>query len=218
MGCPPIVMGETIQERECDDLALGWLGRQYVGSSRNPLRDSLVWTGLVEIVHVFLDHMVEMLLPQHQDMIETFSARAPQKPFANCIGLGYAIGRYENLDRTALGDSCEGLPIPAVAVSNQEAWRFAVGRSLPQLLGYPPVRRRVGNAKMDHAPRGEFDDEKHVEWAKPNVDDRQEIAGSNLFRVSLQEGCPGLRSGLVGTNAGDVFLNGMLGDGHTQLE
>jgi len=63
-----------------------------------------------------------------------------------------------------------------------------------------------------------LNDEKEKKRPKPDIDDRQKVARPNIFGVILQQDCPGLRSGLVRTNAGDIFLNGVFGDSQPQLE
>ena len=65
---------------------------------------------------------------------------------------------------------------------------------------------------MDDTPRGQLNDEKEIEWTKAEVNDQQEIACPYVLGVILQEDRPGLRGGFGRADAGDIFLNGVLGD------
>jgi len=71
---------------------------------------------------------------------------------------------------------------------------------------------------MNDAARRELHNEKEIDRVEKEVDDRQEIARTNISRVILQEGRPGLRGCLGGTNAEDVFLSRTLGDGESEFE
>ena len=96
---------------------------------------------------------MQMLVPQNQDVIETFPPHTAQEPFTDCIRLGRTIRRLQNFDGCANGDTCEGLPILAIAILNQKARRLSERRRFAQLLGHPLVRRGTGHPEMNNSSR-----------------------------------------------------------------
>ncbi len=151
-------------------------------------------------------------------MVETFPPYAAQEAFTDGIRLGSAVRRSQDLDSTTRRHPSEGVPIFAVAIPDQKARHLPKRCRLPQLLCHPRVCGPTRHREMDDAPRGQVDDEKEINRTKPEVNDRQKVAGPDVFRVILQEGRPGRREWLGGTNRADVFLNRALGDGETEFE
>ena len=58
------------------------------------LSNPLVGSGLVKILDVFSDHMLQMSFPHNQQVIEAFSPHTSQEPFADRIGHGSAVGNF----------------------------------------------------------------------------------------------------------------------------
>jgi hypothetical protein len=65
---------------------------------RNPLLNPLVWPCTVEVFDEFLDHPMKVTVPGNQQVIEAFSPQAPQKPFADRVGLWSAVGDLEDFN------------------------------------------------------------------------------------------------------------------------
>jgi len=93
-----------------------WLGRGYWKAMPN----ALVRSGSVEILHVLLNHAVQLAFIDNQQVIETLAADTSQKAFTNRVCLGGTNRRSENLD--AAGSPGERSTVLAVVVAYQEAW------------------------------------------------------------------------------------------------
>src|SRR5947209_1692299 len=82
-----IVVVETTHDRQGDDglAALGhiWLPLRY---ARNCLVDSLLWTGMIDVVHVLLKDALEMTVVDDEDMVYTLPTNTPQEALADGIG------------------------------------------------------------------------------------------------------------------------------------
>jgi hypothetical protein len=61
----PVVVVQTVEHWERDDLPL-WVFYPFWSSClRNPLLDSLMRSSLIEVPHIFLDYPMQMAFPQN---------------------------------------------------------------------------------------------------------------------------------------------------------
>ena len=99
-----IVMMEPTQDREGEDLAAFgiwwhwpslWLG--------NLLLDPLMRPGTIEVVHIRVEHPVELLLMEDEQMIEALTSYTSQEPLTDGIRSRSVIRSFENLDVTRIG-------------------------------------------------------------------------------------------------------------------
>src|SRR5215472_10199220 len=67
---------------------------------RNLLLDTLMRSCLVEVGHVGIEHALELLLLNNQQMIQAFLSDAPQEALTDRIGSGSMNRRFEQLDAT----------------------------------------------------------------------------------------------------------------------
>lgn len=74
--------------------------------------------GAIVILHVFANDPLQRLLPEDEDMIQTFQPYTPLESFANGIRLGRTIRRLRNFNGHAYGDPLEGLPIFTISIPN----------------------------------------------------------------------------------------------------
>ena len=110
-------MVQPVENGESNELAfLPFLGSW--SPLGNLLSNPLMWPCPIEVLHIFANHPIELLFPQNQDVVETFSPHAAQKPFTNRIRLGRTLRRLQDTDRCARRDPREGVPIFAIAISN----------------------------------------------------------------------------------------------------
>jgi len=65
-----------------------------------PLLDPLMWLCPVEVHHVLIEHALELLLAEDQQVVQAFLSVAPQIAFADRIGAWCMIRSFENLNRT----------------------------------------------------------------------------------------------------------------------
>ncbi len=110
-------MVQPVENGESNELAFllflgSWSPLGYL------LLDALVRSRAIEVCHVFPDHPVQLLLPQNQDVVETFSPYTSPEPLTNRIRLGRTLRRLQDTDRCARRDPREGVPIFAIAISN----------------------------------------------------------------------------------------------------
>ncbi len=70
-------------------------------------------------------------------MIKALPADAAQKSLADRVYTRSPVGRAQDLDATRCGDTGKGGSERAVVVADQVRWGGALGRGLPQLVGYP---------------------------------------------------------------------------------
>ena len=82
-------------------------------------------SGLVEILHMFFNHPIEMALTQDQHVSKALTPHATQESFADGIGVWRAIGRFQNFNFARRGHLGESLTMFAIAISNQETRMLA---------------------------------------------------------------------------------------------
>jgi len=120
--CTPVVVVQSIEDGNGDEPSSprpGWLGHDPL---RNPLSNPPVWPCSVEVFDVFLDYPMKLPVPENQDVIEVFSPRAPQEPFADSVALSSAAGRLQDFNGACPCNSCEPVAILAVPMANRETW------------------------------------------------------------------------------------------------
>ena len=76
-----------------------------------------------------MEHALELLLMQDQQVVQAFLSDAPQKAFADGIGAFRMIGRFEDLDRARFRHTSKARPELAIVITNQ-------------VLGCEPIRGR----------------------------------------------------------------------------
>jgi len=64
------------------------------------LLNTLMWSGLIEIDHIGFEEAMELPLVEDQEMIQTCSPHAPQKPFTDGIRLRRPVRDSKHLDAT----------------------------------------------------------------------------------------------------------------------
>jgi hypothetical protein len=107
---------------------------------------------LVEIGDIAIEHALELLLMQNQQMIETLLPDAPQEAFTDRIGSRCMIRCFENLDVTCPRHSRKARPKFAIVITYQILGCLPIGRGFSQLLCHPGIGRRSSDAHMDHLP------------------------------------------------------------------
>ncbi len=59
------------------------------------LLNALMWSCPIEVRHILIEHALELLLVEDQEVIEAFSTHAAEKPFTDCICTWGLIGCSE---------------------------------------------------------------------------------------------------------------------------
>ena len=95
------------------------------------MSDPLVRTTGVEIRRaVRLEHMLQVPLPQDDDVIKTLAPCTSQKSLARGVHRRRAGCGHEQLDASTLCDTIKGLPILLVAVADDDLRAMTEGRNV----------------------------------------------------------------------------------------
>jgi hypothetical protein len=86
-----------------------------------------------------MEHAVELLLMEDEQMIEALTPHTAQEPLADGIGTRGVIGGFENLDATRLGNPIEGHSKLAIVITDEVLRTHAIDGGLPQLLRGPSI-------------------------------------------------------------------------------
>src|SRR5215467_28000 len=119
-GCPAVVMVQPTQDRTSYHLVPCILsGRTQAALFRDLLPNALMGSCLVEVGHIRIEHALELLLLQDQQMVETFLPYAPQEPFTDGIGAFRVNRRFEDLDTARFRHTSKARPKFVVVISYQ---------------------------------------------------------------------------------------------------
>ena len=111
----------------------------------NPLMRSC----LVEVGDIRIEHTLELLLLQDQQVIQAFLTNTPEEPLTDGIGSGSVNGGFEQLDATGRRYTSEARPKFGIVVSNQIFRRLSKRRGFSELLRDLGIGWRSGHADMD---------------------------------------------------------------------
>src|SRR5215470_2311579 len=173
---------------------------------------------LVEVHHIRIEHALELLLMQNQQMIQAFLSDAPQEPLADRIGSRGMIRRFEYLDATCPRHPSKARPKLTVVITYQIRGGLPIRGGFSQVLGHPEIGRRSRDPDMDHPSRLQFYDEERKERPKEEISDLQEVARPDLCGVVARKGCPLLPSWRLCANSSHVLLDGALADPNAQFQ
>jgi hypothetical protein len=214
-----VVMVESTHDRKSDDLvAYNLRRRNRPEPFRNLLLDPLMRSCLVEVGHIGIEHALELLLLNNQQMIQAFLSDAPQEALTDRIGSGRMNRRFQDLDAAGCGHTSEARPKFGIVIPNQVLWRLSIRGGFSQLLRHPGIGRRARYAHMDHLACLELDEEEGKEWSKEQVSHLQEVACPDLRGVVAKKGRPLLSSWLVGANRPHVLLDSALAHPYAQFQ
>src|SRR5438034_6127172 len=149
-----------------------------------------MWPGLIEILDIGVKDTVQLLLLQDEQVIETLSPHAPQKPLTDRIGSRCMVRRGKHFDAAGCCHACEMGSKLVITITNEIVRRMSIRSRLPQLLGGPGVGRRSCDTHMDDFTRVHIDDEEGKQRAKEEVCNLQEITRPHVFCMVPQEGSP----------------------------
>ncbi len=184
----------------------------------NLLPNALMWPCLVEIGHIGIEHALELLLVEDEEMVQAFLPHISQKAFTDSIGSWGMNRRFEDLDCARFRYTSKTRPELAIVITNQILRRLPIRRRFSQLLCRPGIGRRACHANMDDLASFQFDDEEGKEGAKEEIGDLEEIAGPDVRCVIAEKRAPLLPSWLVSANRPHVLLDCPLADMHAQFQ
>src|SRR5260370_41608416 len=93
----------------------------------------------IEVRHIPIEHTLELLLLEDQQMVKAFLSYTPQKAFADRIGSWCMKGRFENLNSTRGRHPSKARPKFTIVITNQIRWRLPIWGSFSQLLRDPGI-------------------------------------------------------------------------------
>ena len=96
--------------------------------------------GSVEGVHICVEHTVELLLMQDQEMIEALTPYTAEESLTDGIRARGVIRSFENLDVTRLRNPSEAHPKLAVVITDEVLRSYTKGGGFPNR--YVRSRRR----------------------------------------------------------------------------
>ena len=168
--------------------------------------------GSVEVVQIRVEHALELLLIQDEQMIEALTSHTAKESLTDGIGARSVKRSFENLDATGLGNPREGHPKLAIVITDKILRPHTKGGGFPKLLCCPSIGGRSCDADVDHFARVQFDDEEGEQRTEEKICDWEKVARPDLLGMSVQEGLPGLSSWSCGAHGSHVLLNGALAD------
>src|SRR5690242_16357834 len=94
-------------------------GRRFYRRLRNPLLQSLVRSGRVEIVHILPEHTQQMPLIQDKYVVQTFPSHTPKESFAYRVHQRRPVRDVDVVDPCRPGHVREERPVLAVVVGDE---------------------------------------------------------------------------------------------------
>jgi hypothetical protein len=119
-GYPLVVMVEPTQYRNSDHLVTCMLRvNSRSARFRKLLLNPLMRSFPVEVPHILIEHALQLLLVEDQQMVKAFLSHTPEEAFADRIGSWCMKGRFENLNRTRGRHASKARPKFAIVITNQ---------------------------------------------------------------------------------------------------
>src|SRR5262249_48083670 len=149
-----IVMVEAGQDREGEDLpACGIWWQWFQWRLWNLLLYALMRPGSVEVVDIGIEHALELLLMEDEQMIEALTSHTAQEALTDGIRARGVIRRFENLDSAGGGHTRKTGSKFAITIANEILWSLSISGCLSQLLRSPGIGRRARDLHMDDSAR-----------------------------------------------------------------
>jgi hypothetical protein len=112
------------------------------------LLDALMRPCVVEVGHIRMEHALELLLLQDQQMVETFLPYAPQEPFTDGIRSWGMNWRFEQLDATGRRHPHKRASKFAIVISYQILGCLPIWGRFPER--YAPPKHRLASVSRPH--------------------------------------------------------------------
>jgi len=135
----------------------------------------LMWSCPIKVRDIPLEHTLELLLVEDQQVVKAFLSHTPQEAFANRIRSGSVIRCFKNLNATCRRHPSETGPKFTIVITYQILRCLPIGRGFSQLLRHPGIGRGSSDSDMDHPSCLELDNEEGEEWSKEEISHLQEV-------------------------------------------
>jgi hypothetical protein len=156
-----------------DDFSFSGRGRSAV---RGALGDPLVRAALVEEGHVLASKPGQMLVVEHENVIEHLAPERARESFRDRVHVGRPDRRLDDANARPFGGAVEGRAEFVVAIPDQKLRRAAVHRGVSDLLGGPILGGVACDGDVDDAAGAEVDDEEEEDWAEEQIATLDEVA------------------------------------------
>ena len=119
-GYPAIIMVKSTEHRESYNFILCILrARNHVALFRYPLCNSLMRSCLVEVAYIGIEHPMQLLLLNDQQVIEAFLSDTPHETFADRVGSWRMKRCFQNSNAAGRCDSSEVGTKLAIIIMNE---------------------------------------------------------------------------------------------------
>src|SRR5258708_12916951 len=115
-----------------------------------------MWSCPIEVSHILIEHALELLLVEDQQVVKAFLPHTPQEAFADRIGSWSVIGCFENLNHTRCSHTSKARPKFAIVITNQIRRCMPIRSSFSELLRHPGICGSSCHTPLDHLPRPHF--------------------------------------------------------------
>src|SRR5438067_12510080 len=118
---------------------------------------------LVVVAEEFSEQRPQVLLIQHDDVVETFSAKCPDDTFRNRVRTGRMNGCGDGIDPDPSGPLTKVAAVRRVTITEQVPRLVTPGRRLDELTPYPGGGRVGRHVNMHQLAPIMGDGDQHVE-------------------------------------------------------
>src|SRR5262249_2472916 len=178
--------------------ALDAPGRQWDHVGRltgSALLDPLVWPGVVVVVDVLSQHLVQMPAAEDQHVVQNLTPGGAHPALRKCVRHWPPVGQADDLHALALEHLVECRRELRVPIAKQELGPQGAVLELPsqvaRLLDHPLRSRVIGAAGEMNSAAAHLYKEEDVEPGQPDRVHGDEIRGQDLAGVLTNELAPG---------------------------
>lgn len=191
LRCPGVAMVQAAQVRLRHNFPI--LGRLDLTRSRRVPVQRKMSSGFVVLGEVFRKNSMQMILIQHDHVVQTLSTYRADYAFAIWILPRSSWGNQHFLDPHVLDPIAEVRAVHAVSIPEQESRDLLKGKRLDDLLGCPWSRRAGREVEVNDSASVMPEHWEHIEHAERDRRDCEEVDRGDLADVVLQERSPILR-------------------------
>ena len=146
----------------------------------------------VVVVDVLVEHTQQMLLVQHDDVVQTFPPQCSDDSLGDGIGVRRVHRCHDRRDPDVRCALDEVLAVTAVMIANEVARRCSPRRGLDNLLPDPLSCRVLGDVHVEDSSASVGDEDDRIERPERERLYGEEVDGPDFGSVVTQEGAPGL--------------------------
>jgi hypothetical protein len=214
-----VIVVQSTQDWQGEDLASRVIPKNRLPKPFwNLLPDTLMRSGLIEVLDIGTQDTMQLLLLQDEQVIQTLTSHTAEEAFTDGIGSRSVVRRFQDLDAAGCGHAREIGSKLVITIPDQILRSNPKSGGFPQLLCRPRVSGRACHAHVDHFARVQVDDEEGEQRAEEQVSHPEKVASPDLLGMSVNERPPRLSMWSCGAHSSHVLLNGAFRNVNAQLE